>query len=504
MNLADRYELSESVTTGAVETFPARDIVTGEPVLVHVFESAATRPSNVPTIQWVLEAFERIAPPPKELVVNAGRYAGTAFVYLVTKLPGPNSLQEWIESYSRYGSGTKEIARIPKTESVRQPQQAPPTTIDKGQETTAMPVFSIEPAVRPSTPNAEAFNRATDSSEQTRPPTGTFTSLFISNFNKGDFAGTAGTPQEPGTSFTEQLSTGPSPRATSALDLGAPSETGATPDAGTGDFTKFFKGPFSGEPSLDTPKNLSLTTPAPVATVGEFTRTFGPVASNGDLVPAETPVGGDTERLSLTQILAQPPTRPEEPPPLSPERSFPPAFEQKTIGVPPREVTEGLNAVDRGLLRAPAHFAPLPGPEPPIVRENSATVGFDKDNATRLFSSFARHQEEALPAGPSEYTRVIARPIPPPEPAIEQSSAGARPQPSVSVPALSMAMPPQPPMHIPGMQPTPPVSLAPPAVKPPQLPPAPKPATSYWPLILGMTVLFFMAVLLVMYFVLKH
>jgi len=47
----------------------------------------------------------------------------------------------------------------------------------------------------------------------------------------------------------------------------------------------------------------------------------------------------------------------------------------------------------------------------------------------------------------------------------------------------------------------PPAMAAPPQLG--QTPPAVKPV-SYWPLVLGMTVLFFLGVLLVMYFVLKH
>jgi hypothetical protein len=44
---------------------------------------------------------------------------------------------------------------------------------------------------------------------------------------------------------------------------------------------------------------------------------------------------------------------------------------------------------------------------------------------------------------------------------------------------------------------------APPAPKPPKAA-LPEPPASYWPLILTLTVLFFIAVLLVLYFVLKH
>src|SRR5215475_10477376 len=112
MNLANRYQLSESLTTGAVETFRARDTLSDEQVLVYVFECPA-QPSNVPTIEWVLQAFNKIAPPPKELVVNAGRYAGTAFVYLVTKTPEAARLEEWLAWYRCYGSETQEIPAIP-------------------------------------------------------------------------------------------------------------------------------------------------------------------------------------------------------------------------------------------------------------------------------------------------------------------------------------------------------------------------------------------------------
>jgi len=44
---------------------------------------------------------------------------------------------------------------------------------------------------------------------------------------------------------------------------------------------------------------------------------------------------------------------------------------------------------------------------------------------------------------------------------------------------------------------------APPAVKAPKVEP-PKPPVSYWPLVLVLTALLFIAVLLVLYFVLKH
>jgi hypothetical protein len=51
--------------------------------------------------------------------------------------------------------------------------------------------------------------------------------------------------------------------------------------------------------------------------------------------------------------------------------------------------------------------------------------------------------------------------------------------------------------------PKPPKIAVPPAPKPPK-DAVPGPPVSYWPLILTLTVLFFIAVLLVLYFALKH
>jgi hypothetical protein len=63
MKFGEKYELLESLTTGGVETFVANDKVRGERVLVHILECEGQKP-NQPTVQWVLEAFRRIAPEP--------------------------------------------------------------------------------------------------------------------------------------------------------------------------------------------------------------------------------------------------------------------------------------------------------------------------------------------------------------------------------------------------------------------------------------------------------
>ena len=68
MKFGEKYELLESLTTGAVETFIANDKVRGERVLVHILHGDPQKP-NQPTVQWVLDSFRRVAPEPVGLVL---------------------------------------------------------------------------------------------------------------------------------------------------------------------------------------------------------------------------------------------------------------------------------------------------------------------------------------------------------------------------------------------------------------------------------------------------
>lgn len=488
MNFANRYELSESITTGTVETFPARDASSDERVLIYVFENDAPQPPNVPTIEWVLQAFNKIAPPPKELVINAGRYAGTAFVYLVTKMPAPDVLSQWIESYQRYGTETQEFQAIPK------PESATPAVAQPSLER-ATNAGIPEPSL--STPT-EAFPvTAEDPSRHTQDKTGSFTSLFLAGINKS----TEGSqPQEIGHPINPDF-------ASSALDAfaTAPHRLSSVPqDRGTGEFTKFFKGPFSGEASPDTPKNLS-STPVPAANTGEFTRVFGSVGGAPQEMPLAPATRIPTEKLSLTQILAESPTpRAELDMPAPPTMAFEPRS-VAPVQAEEREPTVSGAPVPQtptpAWQRDPAAVVPVPAATP----LNPNTASLDKENATQLFSSSGRAVEHTLPAGPSEYTMIISRasiPLmePPGEPAM-QGAGAAKPR---GTPMPPVAIPPVPaPPKMPAMPPFPPMPAVPAAPKRPQTPPEPKPV-SYWPLILVMTVLFFLAALLVMYFVLKH
>jgi len=101
------------------------------------------------------------------------------------------------------------------------------------------------------------------------------------------------------------------------------------------------------------------------------------------------------------------------------------------------------------------------------------------------------------PSGPSPYTQIISRSK---LAASEEAEAG--PKPAAGAGAGKFAAPPP----MPKIPPVP----AMPKVKAPQAPKAPKfdapapPPVSLWPLIITLTVLFFLAVILVLFFVLRH
>jgi hypothetical protein len=115
MKFANKYELFEAVTTGRVETFFAKDLASGERVLLHIFEAPEKKPDQ-PTVLWVLESFRKVAPNPPGLVVETGRYSGTTYAYLVTKLPDNAKLQEWARSYESCLKDTEEMA-IPSSDT---------------------------------------------------------------------------------------------------------------------------------------------------------------------------------------------------------------------------------------------------------------------------------------------------------------------------------------------------------------------------------------------------
>ena len=107
----------------------------------------------------------------------------------------------------------------------------------------------------------------------------------------------------------------------------------------------------------------------------------------------------------------------------------------------------------------------------------------------------------APPAGLSPYTQIISRSKIPHD--------GEREGMQTANPAPPMTKIPVAPPPLPAIPPAPPrpkmaAPKAPAAPKIPKLDAAPPPPVSYWPLIITLTILFFLAASLVLYFVLKH
>src|SRR5579863_1111700 len=108
MKFADKYELSDAVTSGRLETFKGRDTSSGEPVLVHIFDAPVKKPDQ-PTVLWVLESFRTVAPEPPGLVIATGKYGGTSYAYLVTQVPDDAALRKWKQAYESSTAETREI-----------------------------------------------------------------------------------------------------------------------------------------------------------------------------------------------------------------------------------------------------------------------------------------------------------------------------------------------------------------------------------------------------------
>jgi len=456
MKLANKYELFDALTTGQVETFVARDLASGERVLVHVFESGPS-PSDPPATEWALASFCVLAPTPPGAVIDVGRYAGTTFAYLVTKVPDADALQKWVLAYESYAQKTQEIPVTPEVDA---------TSSSAAESGTRPPVQSDAETAAFFPPP-----KASDSTVSSPRPKDTKTV-------PAPVAQADRLPTRPKESFTGMFQAAAAP---AECEKG-----GRSTEAKPGDFTSFFQGPFTGQAS-ETP-NLTPHPPEKDSRAGEFTQIFGagrghsqetPVERSPSNAPLNEP-GGFTQLFSSpapvqTSPRYEPPTFPKEEKPVKTEDTIvfdKPAWEPQIPAAPP------IPAKQKNPFESlPAVIPPLPS------------------------------------GGPSEYTMIVSGGMRPPtspdEPLI---AGGTNPPGAKSADAFAMPKAPMfPPVPVPKMPAAPQMPKFPApqmpglaAPKAPQAPDVPKPPVSYWPLILTLTVLLFVAVLLVLYFALKH
>jgi len=564
MKFANKYELFEAVTSGRVETFFAKDLASGERVLLHIFDAPEKKPDQ-PTVLWVLESFRKVAPDPPGLVVETGRYSGTTYAYLVTKLPDNEVLQRWTESYESHVRETQEMP-IPSAPTIpgssatgkdrSQPENRPAeestparSASPHGEFTAAFLGLASPPS--PQKTGRDEINLGPEPAAPRQEP-GDFTRQFFSASHEtpqkpatqapaklpeasahpnrevpriGVESQVAAKPESPepptpapGGGRTANSVSSPDPGSFTALfrsdfksETKATAESVGAPrkldDAKSGDFTDFFRGPFDGERPAETPNILpkDLDTPQRDAP-GDFTRVFGPAKSGA--LAATPPLKGparDTPLEDSPGTFTQGFPDARQPAPPSPSPTWEPRAPKSEIPPPSLEPAWTPPApLSAKAPLAPSIEAIFPGP--PVsstLREAEPAL---PNGATRVFSTPAGRlvaSPPPLPAGPSEYTRIISGGMR--GPAEEAPIAGGSQTPSGGPPAFKLPPPPAVPPAPKFAAPPPPKFSPPAAPKVPQLEiKAPKPKAAYLPLVIILNVLLFFAILLIVYFSIKH
>lgn len=92
------YETLQKVAIGPVVTLIARNKTSNQKVIVHTFEYSE-QAINQPAMRDVISAFSALAPQPVGPVIDAGKFDGTPFAYLVTRWPGDEALADWVRLY---------------------------------------------------------------------------------------------------------------------------------------------------------------------------------------------------------------------------------------------------------------------------------------------------------------------------------------------------------------------------------------------------------------------
>ena len=567
MKFADKYELSDAVTSGRLETFMGRDVNSGERVLVHIFDAPVKQPGQ-PTVLWALESFRAVAPEAPGLVIAAGRYETTSFAYLVTRVPEDAALRQWTRAYE---SSTAETREIPIEHATAPPNAPPiPPSQPRAEEVRSIPLiqpgnpptgfFGLRPPVETNAKAIAEEGKLTASSSEAagneleginfgprqdspRQESGEFTKQFfvgssepktptapvtahpveavpepVSRAQKNDriesgdrtsvgkpASPDAGLPELGG--FTALFSPGAKAEMKVRSVPGADDSFRNAEDAKAGDFTKFFQGPFDGERPSEIPNLSPNVTSAPRGKVpGEFTQMFGTVKDNSiSTTPLNTgPVDASSPQMepgSFTRSFADGGHISSTSNSSSEVSETKGNGNQKAASFEPKW-TEPISPPVMTPANPPAPITPRAGVEKP--RESRPSV---QGGATQLFSVPGGHSVPTAappPSGPSEYTRIIsggmvgltsaAEP-----PAAEEGPAGGG-LPTFKMPAA--AVPPAPKIAAPV---APKLPKMPPALKvPPVGALVPKPKSSYLPMIIILNISLIVAVLLIVYFAIKH
>ena len=398
-----------------------------------------------------------------------------------------------------------------------EPTPTPPPAVPAGPESPG--AFTREFLGLPGTP-AEPAPSSTAVDKPVAKEPGSFTREFL-----------AASSPTPGTATGKVPPSPPVPPATAGKPSIFGSEFGSLPSKptappsfeaqppqkeSTGEFTRFFQDPFEHpgtQQNVPAIPDLATVEP-PKQQAGDFTRMFGKIGAEPEPLPATEPepagtgAGSFTEmfeagapgqgsRLGMSTIGTNPNFQQPFPEPV---KTPPPAPPRASVPVAPPSPASPTPALDE-LLSTPSARVP---------ESNATFMNRPASNSTNIFSpGFDAPPVDDMPKGPSEFTMFVnrsqlnamMRPTPEAPPPPPGGQAAAPPP----IPNPFMAPPPPPRMPAPPVMAAPPMPAMPPVPRPPAPAPIPAPkASSMWPLITGLTILFAIGVILVMYFALKH
>ncbi len=534
MKFGEKYELRESLTTGAVETFVANDKIRGQRVLVHILDCGLQQP-NQPTVQWALDAFRHVAPEPAGLVLEAGRYSGTLYAYIVTQMPEKAVLTDWVQRYQAQATETHEIP-TPVFQSKAQ-GDAPTAEATPEELARPFPPFTqafqnLETPLKPQAPEIDLKKTKPDVDiRKTRLFAAPQPRVGVSNLGAAALGGPDLGESKPGASpeppriptapdiiaplasappKTAPIVTTPPEFYRTDLAKNVPPEPVAPPSGYNpkpGEFTSFFQGPFHGDEPTPVRGMSPQEIEPPRKSVGEFTAVFGTLSappqktsSEADAAMDDTQSGLNVGWLNDSEIPHTPSTTSSPPVGSLPRAvSSPAAPAPPVLPPPPPSYVASTPIFPTPLPPKPAvpplSVPPIPIPSPvaapPLPTVTPADVvrrAFSNPGIEPIASPPPVSVQPAMASSPSPYTQIIKRQDLPSAAATTGAEAG----PAAAKPA---ALPKIAPPSVPKLA----------APEPPKLDkPAAPPTISYWPLILTLTVLFFIAVLLVLYFVLKH
>jgi hypothetical protein len=408
----DKYELLALRSGEGEIALPGREILSGQPVVVHLMTSGHT-----PAVEEMLRRLKDLSAEDQRHVLDKGDHDGIPFV-VTAVLPGKLSLSAWLETLAPPPVVKPPLA---ETEPVEDPSASTRLFVKRPVAPvpeTPVPVSSA-PAAKAAVPEPPAEEGEFTRMMRTPPPVAPVAKPVVE---------TASTPKppapeappEPG-EFTRLLKTPPpaAPAAKPVVETATtPKPAAPEPPPEPGEFTRLLKTPPpaapAAKPVVETASTPKLPTPEAPPEPGEFTR----------LMKTPPPVAPAAKPVVETASTPQPPA-PEAPPAPKPEASPEPGEFTRLFKTQPPISSSTVNKIKITVDRPASESAPTQTLQSPLpdVKPSEATPQAPSAAA------------EAAP-GQGEFTRMFKTP-PPVAPATVQVTEIAKPAGSSPAPESS-------------------------------------------------------------------